>query len=212
MAVVRLRIELADTPGSLAEVAAFLGAYDGNIVGIDVLPGEEGKVVDEITIELPDAVDLGELRRILPIRCDARVLSYLLASPVDPLSRVLRRLAEAMDATADPELQLRRAVAELCSTPAVWLMSPVDASAYEAGRAALRQPGAAVVLRTKEKLPALGETIRGEAALLAITTGEALPVLLVGRSVEQGFTPTEASRVEALAALFAKLMSVSVRA
>ncbi len=212
MAVVRFRIELADTPGSLAEVAAFLSAYEGNIVGIDVLPGEDGTVVDEITVELPDAVDLGELRRMLPTRCDARVRSYLLASPLDPLSRVLRRLAEAMDASADPELQLRRAVAELCSTPAVWVMTPAEAAGYEAGRAALRQPGAAVVLRTQAQLPALGESIRGPVVLLAITAGEGLPVLIVGRSAEQGFTPTEASRVEALVALFAKLMAATVRA
>lgn len=212
MAVVRLRIELADTPGSLAGVAALFGSYEGNIVGIDVLPGEDGQVIDEITVELPDAVDLGELRRMITVRSDARVLSYQLASPLDPLARVLRRLADVLDTPDQPEAQLRRAVADLCSTPAVWVMTASEASGYEAGRAAMRQPGAAVVLRTSEKLPPLGESIRGDAVLLAIAPPEGLPVVLVGRAAVQGFTPTEASRVEALVALFAKLMSAAVRA
>jgi hypothetical protein len=206
-----LRVELADKPGSLAGVAAVLGAYSGNIIAIDVLQSHSGTVVDEITVEVPDNVNLTELRRLIGTRSDARVLSYQLASTVDPVVRVLRRLTDMFDALgSDPDTPLRRAVADLCSTPAVWVMRPDEASAYEAGRAALRQPGIAVVLHTNEKLPALGESIRGETALLAIAAPEehSSRVVLVGRSVEQGFTPTESGRVEALVALHAKLVGL----
>ncbi|MHB8463432.1 MAG: ACT domain-containing protein [Acidimicrobiales bacterium] len=203
---VRLRVELADRPGSLADVAAVIGTYGGNIVAIDVLHREGDTVVDEITVELRDTIDLAGLRQLIATQSSATVLSYQLASPVDTVVRVLRRLAEVA-APGDPDGPLRRAIADLCSTPAVWSMSADDGGAYEAGRAALRQPGTAVVLRTTEQLPALGESIQGEAVLLAIVPLGAGPprVVLVGRSVVQGFTATESSRIEALVALHAKL-------
>lgn len=208
----RLRVELADKPGSLAGVAAVLGAYSGNIVAIDVLQSQGETVVDEITVEVPDSVNLTELRKLIATRSDAHVLSYQLASPIDPVVRVLRRLTDIFDGLPlDEDGPLRRAVADLCSTPAVWVMSPEEASAYEAARVALRQPGAAVVLRTTEKLPALGESIRGEATLLAVASpgDPCRRVVLVGRALSQGFTPTESSRVEALVALHAKLLVLS---
>jgi hypothetical protein len=209
MPAVRLRVELADTPGSLAGVAAAIGAYGGNIVAIDALQSGEGMVVDEITVDLPDGGQLDAMRRAVGARTDARVISYQLAAAVDPMVRLLQRLGDLLDTVPAGKTDgLRRTLADVCNTPAVWVMSVDQAVHYRAGRAALRDPGAAVVQRTAETLPPLGESITGEAALLAIALLSGDAVALVGRSAEQGFTATEGSRIEAVVALYERLTTV----
>ena len=207
--VVRLRIQLADRPGSLADVARAIGDYGGNIAMIDVLQGVGG-AIDEVTVELPDDVNLGELRKQVDRVDGAQVISHQRAGWMDPIVRVLKRLTDALDERGPtPPESIRRSVAELLTTPAVWVMRPDDAAAYEAARLALEQPGTAMVVRTTAKLPPLGETISGEACLLAVAVpAPADPwVVLVGRSLAQGFTPTESSRVEALTRLYSQLLS-----
>ena len=97
--VVRLRIELADRPGSLADVAAVIGAQGGNILSIDAFDAADGRAVDEITVEVPDDLDLAVLRSQIAAATDAQVLSHQRARVVDPIVRVLRRAAEALDRT-----------------------------------------------------------------------------------------------------------------
>ena len=89
--VVRLRIELADRPGSLADVAAVIGGHGGNITSIDAFDAAGGRAIDEITVEVPDDLDLGALRGQIAAAADARVLSHQRAGVVDPIVRVLRR-------------------------------------------------------------------------------------------------------------------------
>ena len=209
--VVRLRIDLADRPGSLADVAAVIGAHGGNITSIDMLSAERGRVVDEITVEVPDQLDLTVLRIQIAGTADARVLSHQRAGVVDPIVRVLRRAAEAVDrVTEDPAEALRRAVADLCATPAAWILEAQDASAYEAGSEALAHPGHAIIGHTAAKLPPLGETVTGEASIVAVAVAGVYgpAVVLVARSLGQGFTPTEADRIEALVALHARLVGL----
>ena len=206
--VVRLRIELADRPGSLADVAAVIGGHGGNITSIDAFDAAGGRAIDEITVEVPDDLDLGALRGQIAAAADARVLSHQRAGVVDPIVRVLRRAAEAVDRAADdPAEALRGAVADLCATPAAWVLDPDDAAAYDAGREALAHPGRAVIGHTAAELPPLGETVTGEASIVAVAlpAAERPPVVMVARSIGQGFTPTEAERVEALVALHARL-------
>ncbi len=211
--IVRLRVELADRPGSLADVASVIGSHGGNITNIDALDSAMGRVIDEITVEVPDNLDLGVLRAQIAAAADAHVLSHQRAAVVDPIVRVLRRAAEAVDRVADdPREALRRAVADLCATPAAWVLDADDAAAYEAGRDALAHPGRAFISLTSDRLPPLGETVTGEATVVAVAVaGVGSPaVVMVARSRGQGFTPTEAARVEALAELHARLARSAV--
>ena len=50
-----MRVWLADRPGALGAVASRIGAVGGDVVGIDILERGEGRVIDELTIDLPDA-------------------------------------------------------------------------------------------------------------------------------------------------------------
>jgi hypothetical protein len=194
---VRLRIELADRPGSLAEVAGVIAGQGGNITGIDIHPGS-GSAVDEVTVEFGSHVDLREVRRAIVASGSAKVLSHQAATPVDLLTRVVRRLTGLLDSDAWDE-ELRRTIAELFATPAAWVLSPDEAAGY----GAVAGPAEATVVRSTRRLPPLGDTIDGEAWVLAVSTvtAQGPRVIVVARPTTQGFTPTEVARLEAVAAL-----------
>src|SRR5580658_6032189 len=77
MASFVMRVWLADRPGALGAIASRIGAVGGDLVGIDILERGEGRVIDELSIELPseeliplllakvgelDAVDVEDIR------------------------------------------------------------------------------------------------------------------------------------------------------
>lgn len=198
--LVRMRVELDDTPGCLAKVATVIGLYGGNITGVDVQSGWDERVVDELTVEFGDAVDILDVRHQIAKTAGARVISHQKASRVDLLVRTMRELSESL---ADPPEfgveRLRRGLAALCGTPAAWVSSSDVAASSEVGRQAVSAPGTAFVGKGRPGLPRHGDTIAGESSLLAIAVDASAtsPVILIARSVAQSFTTTEAERVEA---------------
>ena len=95
-------------------------------------------------------------------------------------------------------------MAELCSTPVVWLASSDGAAAYTAGKLALERVGEPVLVRSDEPLPPVAGTIAGTSWVLAVAKGEPgarQRIVFVARPEAQEFTTTEISRVEALVAL-----------
>ena len=75
-----IRVWLADRPGALGAVAGRIGAVGGDVTGIDILERGEGRVIDELTVELPsddriplmlakvgelDAVDVEDVRHVV---------------------------------------------------------------------------------------------------------------------------------------------------
>lgn len=208
--LVRLRIELDDRPGSLAGVAAAIAARDGNITAIDVLESDGGRVLDEITVDVPEGLDMAQLRSEIAGVRDARVVSHQRTELVDPIVRVLRRLTAAIEhLPRDPADELAQAIADLCATPAVAILGKDVAVQYDVGRHALDDPGRAVMAAGTEELP-LGEAVTGEVAVVAVaTTISGAPVVAVAaRPAAQGFTATECHRVEALVLLHERLGAV----
>lgn len=55
-----LRVWLLDRPGALGAVASRIGAVGGDLLGIEIIDRGAGRVVDELTVRLPDA-DLVDL-------------------------------------------------------------------------------------------------------------------------------------------------------
>jgi hypothetical protein len=49
-----MRVWLPDRPGALGAVAGRIGSCGGDLVGIDILERGEGRVIDELTIDLSD--------------------------------------------------------------------------------------------------------------------------------------------------------------
>ncbi len=75
-----MRVWLADRPGALGSVASRIGAVGGDVTGIDILERGQGRVIDELTIDLPsdeiiplmlakirelDAVDVEDVRQVV---------------------------------------------------------------------------------------------------------------------------------------------------
>jgi hypothetical protein len=213
--LVRLRIELADSPGALAQVAAIIAAHGGNISAIDVQQSSISSAVDEITVEFAEATDLALLRRRLGASGAARVLSHQTADPADLVVRVMQSLSRLLVApVAERDRELRRGIAELCATPAVWVTNAAEACGFEAGRMALASRGEAIVARSQEALPPWAGTVSGDVFLLAIADRVASVterVVFVARSPAQGFTATEVRRVEELMALHAQLEAVRLQ-
>lgn len=99
MASYVLRLWLADRPGALGAVASRIGSVGGDLVGIDILEREEGRVIDELTIDLPseeliplmlakiaelDAVDVEDVRGVVA------GLPHPLVDPLEVAADLLR--------------------------------------------------------------------------------------------------------------------------
>jgi len=207
--LVRLRLELADSPGSLAQVAAIIGELGGNITAIDVQEGSPASAIDEVTVEFQEESDLQILRGHLSESGAATVVSHQTANRADLVVRTLQRLTDVLTASAEERDEgLRRGVAELCSSPVVWISTPADATVYGAGKLAIERESEPVLVRSDEPLPAVAGTITGTAWLLAVAngvSGSRQRVVFVARPDSQEFTTTEISRVEALVALHRRI-------
>src|SRR6202040_3527147 len=72
-----VRVWVPDRPGALGAIASRIGAVGGDLIGIDILERGDGRVIDELTIDLPseeliplmltkvnelDAVDVEDVR------------------------------------------------------------------------------------------------------------------------------------------------------
>ena len=93
-----LRVWLEDRPGSLASVAGQIGAFGGDVVGIDVLERGAGRVIDEFVVELPDPDALSQI-----------------VTSVDAIAGVDVELAELVPALPDPRLDALELAAALVS-------------------------------------------------------------------------------------------------
>ncbi len=211
---VRLRVALADRPGSLARVASIIAEHGGNITSVDVHRAGVVAAIDDLVVEFPDDADLLALRNDLTASGAATLLSHQAAHAVDPIVSTLRRAAEMIGARPDdPEEELVRSVAELCSSPVVWVCSTEEADRYEAGRFALERSGA-IALRTSELPGDMSDRLPGEVWLLAVPDPEILTggrVVFVARALSNEFTSTEIARIEAVMALHDQVERILAR-
>jgi predicted amino acid-binding ACT domain protein len=211
---VRLRIALADRPGSLARVAAIIAEHDGNITSVDVHRAGVVSAVDDLVVEFPDDADLLQLRNDLTASGAATLLSHQAAHPVDPIVSALTRAAEMIGGRPDdPDAELAQSVAELCASPVVWISSTEEAETFEAGRFALERNGA-IALRTSELPGEMAERLPGEVWLLAVPDPEVLTagrIVFVARPLSNEFTSTEIARIEAVMALHDQVERILAR-
>ncbi|MEM1335098.1 MAG: hypothetical protein AAGG08_16735 [Actinomycetota bacterium] len=92
-----VRLWLPDRPGALGLVASRIGAARGDVVGIDVLEHGAGRVIDELTVALPDAslvslmvdeiaavdgVSVEHVRQIGPERVDPSLATLAAATAI----------------------------------------------------------------------------------------------------------------------------------
>ena len=207
MSAYRLRVELPDQPGALANVATAIAACNGNVVSLDIHELDGDKAVDEIVVDAPDGWDAAAMSARIA-ETGAELLSCAPAvDRTDPMVRALR-FAGALVAS-DPSrdtLELGRAVLEVTSAASAWVSTRSEATAWEAGRRAIAHDGA-IVLRTEDVPPSVRWDTRGPVWLLAVPDRRIEPSLVAfaTRPVALRFTTSEITRVEALLALHAVL-------
>lgn len=200
----RLRIALPDRPGALGRVGTAIGSLGGNVLTIDVQEVDGASAVDELLVDLPDAVLPADIARALDAAGAGTLLSAKTGTALpDQVVRALRwacALTSAGPHGADDELE--RAVAEVCGCPNVWLADVNQAGFVEAGRLALAR-GRPVTHRTGDPPAALGPIVTAEVWLLAVPDARIQParVALVARPLPDRFTVSEIERVSALLSL-----------
>lgn len=205
--VLRLRISLANQPGALAHVAGIIAEHRGNITSLDVQRADADVAVDDLVVEFQGEPDLASLQEKLAASGLASLVSHQGAVVADLVVACLRRLVDLLDGEPGQASEaLADSVAEICSSPVVWVSDAEDAMNYDAGRVA-RQSDGALVSRTTELPPQFAGRLSGELLLLAVpdpeTTGGR--VVFVARPVSNDFTATEIARIEALMATHARL-------
>jgi ACT domain len=206
--LIRLRISLADRAGALAQAATIIGLHGGNIVSVDVQRTRSDVAVDELIVEFPSEPELADLGDDLLTHASVHLISQRPTEYADPIEAVLLRVAEQLEtAGVRPTDALAAEVAELCSTPVVWVCTRAEASAQEAGRAAL-DGNKPVSLRATYLPEPFAKRLSGEVNLLAVPDSDGGAdgrVVFAARASEVDFTDTEIARIRALIALHAQI-------
>ena len=192
--MLRLRVELADRPGSLARLAGVLAAFRADVAQVTVMHRGEGIAVDDVWLTVDPEVPAGEIydavaalsgTRLIgrreaaaPVDFDAQLdfLAYLFAAPQRGLEAFVDMLPSVVDAD--------------------WAaVRGIDGSlAYDSDLGAGLAFGGAPVIEADRVTAAVTE--------LAVTDGV---TVLVGRAEELPWHPAEVRRISSvleLAALF----------
>lgn len=81
-----VRVQLPDRPGALGAIATRVGAVRGDLVGIEILERADGRVIDELVVELP-SLDLAPLLRRELAEVEGVVVDDIISAadaPYDP--------------------------------------------------------------------------------------------------------------------------------
>jgi hypothetical protein len=202
---------MPDQPGALGRVATIIASHGGNITSIDAQRATSEFAVDELLVDFSSEPDLARLREDLAGDGDTLLVSQQVTETIDPIVASLRHVSELLrSGSSDPDAALARSVAELCSSPVVWVSTADEAVHYDAGRFAMERQG--VVMMTTTELPAdLAERLPGEVLLLALPDLERADqprVVFVARPIGNDFTTTEVGRIETVISLHAAVANL----
>lgn len=212
MVVHRIRIELPDQPGVLAQLTSVIASNGGNVIGIDIHEHEPQRAVDDFIIEAPADWDVAAVAGQIERSGATLISAWIGARWRDPVVRALEwAAAMASVLPQDSELELSRTVGEVANASAAWVCTPAEAGAHEVGQAALDEGRPVVVLT--DHVPA-GMEVEGatDFCLLAVPDAELLPTMVafVARPAAERFTASEIARIAALLKLFRSMMPSTV--
>jgi hypothetical protein len=207
----RFRIEVPDTPGTLARVTDVLAAAGGNVESIDLHLPSEGVSVDEIGVQAPDDWDMvGVAARIDLIEGTRVLVQRRERNPGDPVVNALRWAKHMLDAgPAESDLELSRAIIEVTGAAVAWSCAVAEARDTSVGRTALERRGPAT--EWADTLPAgLVTDVEGPYWLLAVVDDAEAPRLVgfAARPAATRFSLSEQARLEALLRLRRTLVPV----
>lgn|GEM_PF-3420582 len=196
----RLRVQLPDRRGALANLTGVIAKFGGDVVAVDIHEVEGADAVDEISVVMPDDWDPDQLAAGINAMEGARLVSW---SPQEPhrdavvqALRWTRLLIEAGVHRCD--LELSRSICEICTSSVTWIYLVEEASTVEIAQAALDLGGP--VVRMGQPPTSVDSLGAGPAWILAVPDAPqgARRVAVVARPASLSFTVTEVDRVQAL--------------
>jgi hypothetical protein len=213
MPLFRLRVELPDRPGALANVTAVIADVGASVMSLDIHELTGPTAIDEIVIDAPDGWEPGLLAARLAAAEAATLLSSAAASQaIDPVVEALEwAIAMAEADPSDCDAALGRAVLEVTSALAAWVTDVRAALEVDVGRLALER-GSPVVLQTSTVPANVASQLPASVWLLAVPDGhlDAEIVAFAIRPTALHFSVSEIARVEQLVRLRRQLARVAV--
>ena len=194
MPAYRLRIELQDRPGALAQVTAAIATSDANITSIDVHEVDGDTAVDEILVEVSEGWTPAPVAAALAAgRAGTLLSSRRVTQTYDAVTSALRSVASMVDAeTTLTDAATRAALLAMANGSSARLLD-VDAAAAEAAARMALERRTSIVARDDDATGTHGWVL----AALDVTSDPTM-VALVTRPLNVRFSATEVSRVEAL--------------
>lgn len=197
-----MRVWLPDRPGALGAVASRIGAVRGDLVGIDILERGGGRVIDELTVTLPDdrVVELlaREVSQVDGV--DVEDVRPLVGALHDPRLDALETASMLVEARQVEELLDVLALRSGRDFSALWaVVLGADSCALQAGVGAAPSQGwlAAFVAGTRSFV-ATSDARQGPADVAWASLEAADAVLVLGRE-GQPFRARERRQLAALA-------------
>jgi hypothetical protein len=213
MPLFRLRVELPDTPGALANVAALIGESGASVMSLDIHELAGPTAIDEIVVDAPDGWSSATLAFELGAAGAGTLLSAVpAAQATDPVVEALEwAIAMAAAEPEDCDAALGRAVFEVTSALAAWVTDVRGALEIDAGRLALERHGP-VVLQTEVLPSTVSAQLPDSVRLLAVPDGhlDTEVVAFAVRPLELHFSVSEIARVEQLVRLRRQLLHTAV--
>ena len=194
MPAYRLRIELQDRPGALAQVTAAIAASDANITSIDVHEVDGSTAVDEIVVDVAEGWAPAPLAEALA-DCGAGSLlsSRRMTSTDDAVASALRSAAAMVGGSPETvDAECRSALLALAHGSSARLVDLEAAAREPAARLALDRR-TSIVTRDSDSTG-----IHGWVMAAIDDPVEPAVVALITRPLNVRFSATEVSRVEAL--------------
>ena len=200
----RIRIRVDETgQGVLHRLTHTVDALGGNILVVDLQDAGDDGVIEAI-VALP-VESLGREAIVAALekhQAGSLISNAAMPRVVDPIVAAIRWSSSIISAGEYANDELRRVIAEICTTSDVWLLPFEKAMAYEVACEVRR-----TCLPSFMELPNLfwefEASFCGPTWLLAVPNARLDPsgVALVARPLAQPFTVSEIERVEAVLAL-----------
>lgn len=205
MTMLKVRVEVTDAPGALAQLTAALASLAVDVADIDVLEVDGRSVVDEMLLRVPPAVSVQQVQDVLR-RAGADVLSSRpVASAKDQAVVAFEMTRALLEAPWDADLP-GQSLARVAHADVGALVDVADCGRFPLAQRALAQG-----------IPATGPA-GSDVSPLAIATGWVLWVApqvpdpqrlaVVGRRLNVRFAATEAARLRAFCTLLEQVRRV----
>lgn len=209
----RIRVELPDRPGALANLAAVIAGVGGDVLSVDIHDLDPDHAVDDLVVSLPDATPDRLAARIAEAGAGELQWWRLETGTSDSVVRALGWVRHVLEAGVGySDLEVSRALTEICAADTAWVATRVEAEKVDAAAEALATGTAAVSYHDPLPPSVGGDGVRPAWLLVAVDDARSPSlVAFVARHRPQRFTTTEVARAGALLALHHELRPSSAR-